>query len=345
MTIQLCSNTPAEEKAWDTYVYQSSQTGHYHLIGWRRIIQQVYGHQSLYLWAQDNGKVEGILPLIVIRSPLFGRSLVSMPFLDEGGICADDPHISRELYQEAYRLFQEQRVDFLDLRHRQPNTLDLPVHAMKVTLVLELEHDPDRMWKRFNAKLRNQIRKAIKSNLTVSWHDQKGVADFYEVFATNMRDLGSPVHSQRFFTAVLEEFPENARLLLVHQGNQTIGGGVCLFFKDTILVPWASSLREYFALCPNNLLYWEAIRWGCEKGYRRFDFGRSSPGSGTYHFKKQWGTFEEPLHWQYLSRKNQQISLVSADDARYRWIIRLWQRLPLGLTKQLGPFLRRQMTN
>jgi serine/alanine adding enzyme len=155
-----------------------------------------------------------------------------------------------------------------------------------------------------------------------------------------MRDLGSPVHSRRFFAAILEEFKESARLAMVRKGNQTIGGAVCFSFRDTLQVPWASSLREYFPLCPNNLLYWEMIRWGCENGYRRFDFGRSSPGSGTYHFKKQWGTIEEPLHWQCVSRVRKQGATIHSDDPKYQWLIRTWSRLPLTVTKLLGPRLR-----
>lgn len=345
MTIQFCQSTPVEEKAWDSYVYQSPHASYCHLSGWRRVIQRAYRHQSLYLWARNNGKVEGILPLVLIRSPFFGCSLVSLPFLDEGGICANNPQIIRELYYQACQLLQEHKVDFLDLRHRQSTVLDLPRHGAKVTLTLDLLDDPERMWKRFNAKLRNQIRKAIKSELTASWHGSEGLSDFYEVFASNMRDLGSPVHSPDFFAAIFEEFPDCTRFILIRKGEQTIGGGVCFVFKETLLVPWASALREYRTCCPNNLLYWEAIRWGCEKGYRRFDFGRSSPGSGTYHFKKQWGTREEPLHWQGISRKSQHMTMISADDTKYQWIIRLWRRLPLRITKQLGPILRRQMTN
>ena len=138
----------------------------------------------------------------------------------------------------------------MDLRHRHPSGLDLPFVGSKVTLILELSSDPDQMWKRFDAKLRNQIRKALKSDLTISWHGLEGVFDFYDVFASNMRGLGSPVHSRKFFTAILEEFSDSARLLLVRKGDLTIGGALCFLFKDGLLVPWASSRREYLSLCP-----------------------------------------------------------------------------------------------
>lgn len=345
MVVELCSFKQGDEKVWDEYVLNSPYAGHFHLSGWKRVIERSYGHRGLYLWAHEKGKIKGILPIVLIRSILFGRSLVSLPFLDYGGICADNERVENELYQGALRLFEEHRVNFLDLRHSRESEIDLPSHGSKITFRLELEDNPERIWGGFNAKLRNQIRKAQRSDLTASWHGLEGLPDFYEALAVNMRDLGSPVHSKRFLAGVLEEFSNNARLILVRKETQTIGGGLCLFFKDTMLIPWASSLRQYFSLCPNNLLYWEAIRWGCEKGYRIFDFGRSSPGSGTYHFKKQWGAMERPLHWQCLSRNVKPVKMLQSDDSRYQWAIQVWRRLPLTITKWIGPLLRRQMSN
>jgi serine/alanine adding enzyme len=332
-------------KSWDAYVYGSQTSGHGHLSGWRRVIEGCYGHRAYYIWNRDNGQVKGILPLILIRSRLFGRSLVSLPFLDEGGICSDNEAARNELYQEAGKLVNLHGADSLDLRHRQPSGLGLPSNGGKVTLALELSKDPEKIWNRFDSKLRNQIRKAVKSDLTVSWCGLEGLSDFYEVFASNMRDLGSPVHDRSFFDSILNEFPDTTRLIIVRKGKQAVGGGLCLLFRDIVSMPWASSLKDFLPMCPNNLLYWEAIRWACEKGYRKFDFGRSSPGSGTYKFKKQWEAVEERLHWESVSRTGQKTNLIHSDDPGFRLGSLLWKRMPLTLTKWIGPVLRKQMSN
>jgi serine/alanine adding enzyme len=334
-----------EEKAWDHYVYRCSESSHCHLSGWRRAIACSYGHRSYYLWAHENGVVRGILPLVAMRNCFFRRSLVSMPFLDDGGICADNDQIRSRLFQEGLHLYKGQKANFLDLRHRYANNLDSPCAGEKVMMILELRNDPDEMWKRFDAKLRNQVRKATKSGLTADWSGKEGLSDFYRIFAVNMRDLGSPVHSRDFFGAILDEFNDSAKIMLVRKDDDVIGGAVCLFFKGTMIVPWASSLREYFTLCPNNFLYWEMIRWGCQNGYQSFDFGRSSPDSGTYRFKKQWGTKEEPLHWQCVSRKSGRAAMPHADDNKYHWIVKIWSHLPLAFTKFVGPLVRGQVSN
>jgi FemAB-related protein (PEP-CTERM system-associated) len=201
------------------------------------------------------------------------------------------------------------------------------------------------MWKGFDAKVRNQIRKAQKSELVASWDGPQALEEFYEVFAQNMRDLGSPVHSKKLFIAIFEEFADSVKFMLVKKGNLTIGGAVCFLFKDTLQVPWASSRREYFSSCPNNLLYWEMIRWGCENGYRRFDFGRSSPGSGTYRFKQQWGTREESLYWQCWKKNNSRQTLIHANDPKYQWMIRVWQNLPVPVARVIGPVVRGHLSS
>lgn len=336
----MCGPSRSDEAQWDAYVGSSPRAGHCHLVGWRRVIRRSYGHQSWYLWARNGDRVLGILPLIVFRGLRGERSLVSMPFLDDGGVCADTPEVGVELVGRALELLRTLGAVALDLRHRQPSALDLPPYGSKVTLCLELAQDPQAMWKGFDAKLRNQIRKAQKSGLTVSWTGIDGLDDFYDAFAENMRDLGSPVHGRNFFTAVLEEFGERARLLLVRQGPQGIAGGLCLTFGNTLLMPWASSVRRYRWACPNSLLYWEVLRWGCEKGLRRFDFGRSSPGSGTYRFKKQWGAVEEPLQWQRVTVEDVRGVPEEGERTWYRLAAGAWKRMPVGVATMVGPMLR-----
>jgi lipid II:glycine glycyltransferase (peptidoglycan interpeptide bridge formation enzyme) len=168
--------------------------------------------------------------------------------------------------------------------------------------------------------------------------------EFYRVFAINMRDLGSPVHARGFFRAILECFGEVARVVLVKRDGVPLGGLISIAFKDTLYVPWASSLREYATLCPNMLLYWETLRRGCKDGFARFDFGRSTRGSGTYRFKRQWGAAETQLYWYIIPLAGRRYTKISGNDDTGVLMQRLWSRLPLGVTRMLGPRIRRYLT-
>jgi FemAB-related protein (PEP-CTERM system-associated) len=224
--------------------------------------------------------------------------------------------------------------------------IDLPVPAMqdKVSLVLPLPADPHCLWQQLGAKVRNQVRKAERSGLTVESGGAEKLNDFYDIFAVNMRDLGSPVHARGFFQAIFEVWADQARVFVVRKDRQPIGGLIALAFKHSLVVPWASSLRQYFSLCPNMLLYWETLRAACTEGFRHFDFGRSSRHVSTYRFKRQWGAVEEPLYWYTIPlapNHSRRFSSVDKNSASYA---QLWQHLPLGITRWLGPHIRKYLT-
>jgi serine/alanine adding enzyme len=166
---------------------------------------------------------------------------------------------------------------------------------------------------------------------------------FYRVFAERMRELGSPVHARRLFTAIFDAFGSRARTAVVRQGETPIGGLVALAFRDRLTVPWASCASAYRRLCPNMLLYWQTLRAACADGFRRFDFGRSTRGSGTYRFKRQWGAEEEPLFWYTIPTSGRPRSAAST-SRRTAFLAESWRRLPLAVTCRLGPHIRKYLT-
>jgi serine/alanine adding enzyme len=336
-----------QEDAWDNYVFENTHSTISHLACWERIIHQSYRHQTFYLLACREKAVVGILPLVWVKSRLFGNVLSSMPYQDYGGIAADDTPTARGLLEFALDLKTKCQCSSLELRHKELSSqAGDGLRKDKVTLVLDLSGGADETWKLFSSKARNQIRKAQKSGLTTQIGGQELLPDFFRVFSVNMRDLGSPVHDLSFFAGIFQEFGEKARLIVVRDNGLIIGGLVCLLFKNTAVVPWASSLRNYFTKCPNNLLYWDAIQYACDQGCKTFDFGRSSIGSGTYNFKLQWGAKPEQLNWQYhLNRPIAGENPISGNETKFKLASVLWKRLPLPLTMLLGPRIRKYLTN
>jgi FemAB-related protein (PEP-CTERM system-associated) len=342
--IVLCGTEGREN--WDAYVARSPSATICHHFLWQTIIARAYHHQPFYLLALSGAQVRGLLPLFVVKSRLFGKSLTSMPFLDYGGVCADNQTVSQQLQQTALQLTQVCGADYVELRQCEPPVQSGRVRTDKVGMVLDLSPGAAALWQAFPAKVRNQVRKAEGAGLRAVVGGAELLDEFYTVFAVNMRALGSPVHHRVFFAQIFSEFGEQAKLVVVREGRETVGGLVCLFFKDTVTVPWASSLRTYFSKCPNNLLYWEAIRYACARDCRRFDFGRSSLGSGTYNFKRQWGAEQTQIYWQVLSRKDiSRGTAFSVGSPKYRLVLEMWKHLPLALTKLIGPHLRKYLTN
>jgi FemAB-related protein (PEP-CTERM system-associated) len=334
------------DKSWDRYVESHPRATVAHLSAWGAIARQAYGHDALYLMAQDEGEVVGVLPLVRFSSPLFGRQLVSMPFLDYGGVLADPGQgIEAALVEEALRATRDLGVHGLGLRQFHPEPLPHPVNGDRVTMLLPLTTE-EAAWKALSSERRNRIRKGAKQGLTATWTGPETLDDFYAVYAANMRDLGSPVHGRGFFQAMLAALPDVARVLLVRdRDGRTVGAAVCMFFRETIMMSWVSSLREAFALCPNFVLYWEVIRRGCREGYRVFDLGRSFRNAGTFEFKRQWGAQPRPLPWIFLDVRPGAPPPVDRDSRRFAALVSAWKRLPVPVANVVGPWIRRRVPN
>jgi serine/alanine adding enzyme len=335
-----------DDKAWDRFVERHPRATVAHLAAWGPMIAQAYGHEVLPLAAVDSGDVVGVLPLVMMRSRLFGRRLVSMPFLDYGGILADPGSPAEAaLGAAALAAARDRRADSAGLRQREPTGLSHPVADGRVTMLLPLSTEAA-VWKALPSERRNRIRKGERNGLAAVWGGADLADEFYEVWAANMRDLGSPAHACRFFTLMLEALPGTARVLLVRDaGGRAIGAAVCLLFRDTIAVPWVSSRRGAFALCPNFTLYWEAIRFGCQHGYRALDLGRSMRSAGTFEFKRQWGAVPEPLPWIFVDVRCGAPPPPDRDTSRFTPFIEAWKRLPLPVANLVGPWIRGQVPN
>jgi FemAB-related protein (PEP-CTERM system-associated) len=311
-------------------------------LRWLNVLEESFGHRVYMLEAIDGDRVTGVLPLAFVHSFLFGRYLVSLPYLNSNGVLANDEATRQRLIDRAVQLADELRVRHLELRHEQ--AVEHPALTgrlmTKVHMRLQLPDFPGPLWEGFPAKVRNQVRKGEKSSLVVSWGGAELLPDFYDVFSRNMRDLGTPVYGKSLFANILRHFPSEAELCIVRAGEIPVASALLLHGKGVTEVPSASSLREYNSTCANMLMYWNLIDRAVQRGQSVFDFGRSTIDGNTFRFKKQWGAVPEPAVWQYYSRGGQANDL-RPDNPRYQRLIRLWQRLPLRLTRWLGPMIVR----
>jgi serine/alanine adding enzyme len=335
---------PDSQDRIDRYVEAREETSIYHRWGTGSVVERSFGHRYRCLFCErDDGTVAGILPLVHMKSRLFGNLLVSMPFFNYGGVCADDAAGRDLLIAETVRLAEGLGAGHLELRQEKPLGNGFPVKTDKVSMRLPLPGSPEDLWKSLPSKLRSQIRKPQKEGMTARIGRHEEIDGFYEVFSINMTALGTPVYPKRFFRAMLDEFPENTWICSVYAGHKPVASGFLVGFKDRLEIPWASSLRQYNRLSPNMLLYWDCLSFGCGRGYAVFDFGRSTAGGGTYRFKEQWGAAEVPLFWHYWVRGGGSVPDLSPGNPKYKLAIEIWKRLPVSFNRIVGPRIVRSI--
>jgi serine/alanine adding enzyme len=305
---------------------------------WLVVLQRGLNQVPYCLEAVQGERTCGILPLCYVRSLLFGRFLVGLPYLNSGGVLADDDAAAGRLIDGAVELAGRLGVRHLELRHERPVAHAALPHRIdgKVHMRRPLPATAAQLWDELSPKVRNQVRKGQKGDLEVAWGGPERLGAFYDVFSRNMRDLGTPVYSRGLFAAALRQFPGDAELCVVRAGDRPVAAALLLHGRGVTEVPSASSLRSHNATCANMLMYWHLLERAVQRGQASFDFGRSSPDSPSYRFKAQWGARPEPAAWQYHVRAGG-VADMRPDNPRYRRLIRLWRRLPVPLTRWIGP--------
>jgi len=426
---------PSLERACRDFLDRSPKANYCHDPAWLDVIREAYGKEAFAFVRTDpvTGEIRGYAPACHLASAAFGRHLVALPYLDYGGILADEPDsedvLCEKLLSEAVRgkarleirsrfplaglpVPEDGKVCMIlplreELPEKNPEADWSPVAADVLEDALNIEepwkaegavwsewdgavpvdaatypakkethkgpggakpasgrshagkpgeagradasgepsesapgYGADAYWKSLDAKVRNQVRKAEKSGVSVRWGREERLDEFYDVFCVNMRDLGSPTHARGFFAAVLKHFP-GASIGTAHREGKCIGGLFRIQWKDELVIPWASTLKDERVHCANNALYWEAIRYAFEQRCARVDFGRSTKDEGTYRFKKQWLARESNLYrYQFDDKGHFLEQSWHVSQGKLGWTRNVWARLPLKLANALGPMVR-----
>jgi FemAB-related protein (PEP-CTERM system-associated) len=339
---------------WERLVERSPDATSGHLWQWRQIIREAYGFTPFHIIAEDgSGGPVAAAPFILVRSLLYGNELASMPYIDYGGVCHVDgldrteaEAADRAILARARELAQQWRAKRLHIRSLRRLQPPFETSIEKVTQHLALAGSVNEQMKRLPSERRNRLRRCAKLGLVTEFldpADHAGLSDLCDIYSENMRDLGSPTHSRRFFREIMRRLREFMTLIRVRHRGRTIAVGLALEFRGWMTLPWTGATYEARPLYGSNALYWAGIRLGIEHGCHTFDFGRSTLGSGIFEFKRQWGPVPVQPYWNTLYLKPG----ASAPRQRrsLRAISRLWRYMPLRVARTVGPGLRRGISN
>lgn len=339
-----------DKPVWDAYIEKHSQATPYHRFSWIESVKKAYGHQY-FAWIafDESNKVCGVLPTSFIKPPLSAGKLSALPFCDVGGVLAENPAIEQILINAALEHCKKHNITTLEHRNsfsEDQNTDAVLTKVNKVRMILPLPESSDVLFANFKSKLRSQVRKAEKNGLTASTgRDIKHLDGFYQVFARNMRDLGSPVHSKKWFEEILANYQDKMIIANVYKDDIVIGAGILLFNGNKCSIPWASTNADYNRLAPNMQLYWTLLAYATDNGCDEFDFGRSTPGEGTYKFKQQWGAKPLALHWQTFKSGQLQEETVEGSSSKLRgYVETMWKKLPVSTSVAIGPNIRKYIS-
>lgn len=346
---------PSDRPAWDNYVLNHPKGTFFHLTGWKEVVEKSFGHKSCYLMAFDTkpqstsgrssiippGSYEpnvlGLFPLFTIKSPLFGRSMVSLPFATYGGVLADNDQIENSLYNEAVSLTKASALDYLEIRSQETRLGDLPTKDLYYGFRKKISGDNEENLKAIPRKTRRMVRKAMGNGLHAAFGHAEILDQFYGLFAFSYHAFGTPVFSKKYLKNLLDTFKGDSSILIISKNGSPLSGVLSFYFKDQVIPYYSGAYPDSRDHAANDYLYWALMSDAADKGYRVFDFGRSKKDTGPFHFKRHWGFEPRPLPYQYYLNKIEELPNISPTNPKYKRRIDLWKKLPLWATKLIGP--------
>jgi len=331
-----------DAQAWDAFVAQCPSATFFHRIGWRQVIEEVFGHRTHYLVAERGTQLAGVLPLAEVKSLLFGHSLSSLPFAAYGGAAATDAQAEAALIDAAVALADARDVGHLELRNLAAVRADWPTQDLYVTFRKRIAADVEENMLAIPRKQRAMVRKGIKNGLRAEVDDT--VDRFFELYADNMHRHGTPPFGKRYFEALKRVFGADCEpQVVVDAAGTPVSGVLSFYFRDEVLPYYAGDTVAARDLAANDFKYWELMRRACERGLAVFDYGRSKRGTGSFDFKRNWGFEPAPLHYEYRLRKRDAVPQNNPSNPKYAMLIAAWRRMPRGLVNALGPHIVRNL--
>ena len=332
---------PSDRGRWNEYVDQHPEATFFHLVEWENVLTRAFGHRSRYLYAESAGHLVGVLPLVQIKSRLFGHALISTPFCVYGGALADGDEVHRALEQAACDLGRQLGVDYIEMRNRSPRRPDWLTKDLYVTFRRAIDPNADQNMLAIPRKQRAMVRKGIQRHLQAQV--DADVSRAYDVYSESLRNLGTPVFARRYLALLKESFGDQCEVLSVVHEGKPVASVVSFYFRDEVLPYYGGSTAAARQVAANDFMYWQVMERARERGARIFDFGRSKRGTGSYDFKAHWGFEPQPLHYEYYLVKAQQMPNLSPTNSKYARLIEAWRRLPVPVTRIVGPPIARYL--
>jgi FemAB-related protein (PEP-CTERM system-associated) len=324
-------------EAWDAFVITCPEATFFHRAGWKRVIEQAFGHKTWFLYVEENGCIQGVLPLAEINSLLFGHSLSALPFCVYGGIAATSDSVRIKLDHAAQILARQLKVDYLEYRHMHPFHQDWPTKDLYVTFRKTIDPDIEQNMLAIPRKQRAMVRKGMKYGLESCLDED--IERFFLAYSVSVHRLGTPVFSRKYFRLLKDTFADDCELLIVTKDGKVMSAVMSFYFRDEVLPYYGGGIDAARDVASNDFMYWELMRLACERGYRIFDFGRSKRNTGSYSFKKNWGFEPQPLFYEYQLHRAKAIPEHNPLNPKYRLFIKTWQKLPLFLANSVGPHI------
>jgi FemAB-related protein (PEP-CTERM system-associated) len=326
---------------WDKFVLGHPFGSPFHLMAWKRTIEETFRYRPFYLLAIGESGIRGVLPLFLVKNAIIGKAVISTPFAVYGGILANSTSDVAELHERAVALGKRLGVDYVEFRnaHRE-QCATTPNVDRYVSFTQPLVPDENALLEALPKKTRNMVRKSLKQPFEMRYRSQD-LEKFETLYAKSMRRLGTPCFPMKYFANLARNFGDMIDVREVWLNGKPMAASLNFMYKDDMHIYYAAADAEYNHLSPNTFMYFDHLRWAGAHGLKTFDFGRCKRNTGVFEFKRHWNTTMRELPYEVVLIKRKELPNFSPVNSKFQLAIKVWRRVPLWLTRLLGPRLIR----
>jgi CelD/BcsL family acetyltransferase involved in cellulose biosynthesis len=301
------SRLALDDPRWNSFVTEHPDATPFHEPAWALLLGETYGYQPFVLALMtESGAIAAGAPFLQVRSLTRRRRWISLPFTDECPLLAADT-VARHAFTGALALAQSHlgapgmqvrgAVDGFGWR----TGADAVIHE------LALDSEPVHLRRAsMGSQVSRSIARAEREGLIVRRAvDLADLDEFYALHTRTRQRQGVPVQPRRFFDLLWSRLVGVglASILLADTPRRrAVAAALLLTGGASTIYKFGASDPDSWPSRPNHLILWTAISEACERGHRRFDFGRTDLGnSGLRAFKSSWGAVERPLRYSTLA--------------------------------------------
>jgi FemAB-related protein (PEP-CTERM system-associated) len=336
---------PQDYPRWDAFVRACPDATFFHLSGWQKVIEQSFGIRTWFYYVEQDGQIQGVLPLAEIKSRLFGHSLGAMPFCVYGGPVARGDAALTMLDGAAHALAGKLGVGHLEYRGMarvHPDDPSWHTKELYVTFRKAISADDDANLNAIPRKQRAMVRKGIK--LGLRGEVDANVDRMFEAYAHSVHRLGTPVFPKKYFALLQTTFGDECEVrTIVTDKNELVGSVLSFYWRDEVVPYYGGGMDIARNVAGNDFMYWNLMQAAAARGCRLFDFGRSKLGTGAYDFKKNWGFEAQHLPYEYKLYGADALPDNNPLNPKYQLFIKMWKKLPLPLANFMGPYIVRNL--
>ncbi len=268
---------------------------------WVKVILKTYQSEIYVKYIERDGKVASYIIYSVVKNFLEWK-ICMLSYSDYCDGQVESLEDWKSFFLSLRAEFPQYRIALRNLRDALPRTMPEFKHLSRENFhLLDLRPDLRQIWHNTHDSFKSAVKQSEKNGVIVRRCEKKELKKFYDLHLS-IRKRKYKIFPQpyRFFEVIWDEMiaKGNGALLGAYSPlGEFIGGNIYLVCGETFYYKFNTSSLSALKYRPNNLLFWEGIKYAKALKCQSLDLGSSGlEQTGLVLFKNHTGAEAMQIH-------------------------------------------------